>query len=313
MQEELKSIAEKARLEINQAESAEELKAVQVRYLGKKGRITAVLRSMGSLPAAERPVVGKLANQIRDDLIAEIAKREDQLRDLARSRQVAAERLDVTMPGIPQPLGHLHPLTLVMDEIAEIFLGMGFNIAEGPEVETDYYNFEALNIPKDHPARDMQDSFYFGSDILLRTHTSPVQVHTMVKTAPNVPVRIIAPGKVYRRDDDATHSPMFHQVEGLAIDRNISLSDLKGTLLLFVRQMFGAHQQVRLRPSFFPFTEPSAEVDMSCVICAGKGCRVCKETGWLAWFTRGFWKCPATIRKNTLVMPLVWELSGLPC
>ncbi|HHU30230.1 MAG: phenylalanine--tRNA ligase subunit alpha [Bacillota bacterium] len=298
MQEELKSIAEKARLEINQAESAEELKAVQVRYLGKKGRITAVLRSMGSLPAAERPVVGKLANQIRDDLIAEIAKREDQLRDLARSRQVAAERLDVTMPGIPQPLGHLHPLTLVMDEIAEIFLGMGFNIAEGPEVETDYYNFEALNIPKDHPARDMQDSFYFGSDILLRTHTSPVQVHTMVKTAPNVPVRIIAPGKVYRRDDDATHSPMFHQVEGLAIDRNISLSDLKGTLLLFVRQMFGAHQQVRLRPSFFPFTEPSAEVDMSCVICAGKGCRVCKETGWLEILGAG------------MVHPRVLEMSG---
>jgi phenylalanyl-tRNA synthetase alpha chain len=298
MQEELKSIAEKARLEINQAESAEELKAVQVRYLGKKGRITAVLRSMGSLPAAERPVVGKLANQIRDDLIAEIAKREDQLRDLARSRQVAAERLDVTMPGIPQPLGHLHPLTLVMDEIAEIFLGIGFNIAEGPEVETDYYNFEALNIPKDHPARDMQDSFYFGSDILLRTHTSPVQVHTMVKTAPNVPVRIIAPGKVYRRDDDATHSPMFHQVEGLAIDRNISLSDLKGTLLLFVRQMFGAHQQVRLRPSFFPFTEPSAEVDMSCVICAGKGCRVCKETGWLEILGAG------------MVHPRVLEMSG---
>ncbi len=211
---------------------------------------------------------------------------------------MAAERLDVTMPGIPQPLGHLHPLTLVMDEIAEIFLGMGFNIAEGPEVETDYYNFEALNIPKDHPARDMQDSFYFGSDILLRTHTSPVQVHTMVKTAPNVPVRIIAPGKVYRRDDDATHSPMFHQVEGLAIDRNISLSDLKGTLLLFVRQMFGAHQQVRLRPSFFPFTEPSAEVDMSCVICAGKGCRVCKETGWLEILGAG------------MVHPRVLEMSG---
>jgi phenylalanyl-tRNA synthetase alpha chain len=298
MQEELKSIAEKARLEINQAESAEALKAVQVRYLGKKGRITAVLRSMGSLPAAERPVVGKLANQIRDDLTAEIAKREDQLRDFARSRQMAAERLDVTMPGIPQPLGHLHPLTLVMDEIAEIFLGMGFNIAEGPEVETDYYNFEALNIPKDHPARDMQDSFYFGSEILLRTHTSPVQVHTMEKTAPNVPVRIIAPGKVYRRDDDATHSPMFHQVEGLAIDRNISLSDLKGTLLLFVRQMFGAHQQVRLRPSFFPFTEPSAEVDMSCVICAGKGCRVCKETGWLEILGAG------------MVHPRVLEMSG---
>lgn len=185
-----------------------------------------------------------------------------------------------------------------MDEIAEIFLGMGFTVAEGPEVETDYYNFEALNLPKDHPAREMQDSFYFTPDMLLRTHTSPVQVHTMEKMAPQVPVRIIAPGKVYRRDDDATHSPMFHQVEGLVIDHHISLADLKGTLLLFAQQMFGPHQQVRLRPSFFPFTEPSAEVDITCMVCNGKGCRTCKDTGWIEILGSG------------MVHPRVLEMSG---
>ncbi|NLZ38446.1 MAG: phenylalanine--tRNA ligase subunit alpha [Firmicutes bacterium] len=298
MQEKLKAIATGARTDISMAKSQEELKKIQVKYLGKKGEITAVLRGMGQLSPEERPLIGSLANKIRDELEALFAERELQLRKEEQQRRIAAEKVDITLPGRPQELGHLHPLTTVMDEIAEIFLGMGFTIADGPEVETDYYNFEALNIPKDHPARDMQDSFYFNPEMLLRTHTSPVQVHTMEKLAPQVPVRIIAPGKVYRRDDDATHSPMFHQVEGLVIDYNVSLADLKGTLLLFARQMFGSHQQVRLRPSFFPFTEPSAEVDISCVMCHGKGCKVCKDTGWIEILGSG------------MVHPRVLEMSG---
>ncbi|EEG76446.1 phenylalanine--tRNA ligase subunit alpha [Dethiobacter alkaliphilus] len=298
MQDKLKAIAENARQEIAAAATEKELKEIQVRFLGKKGEMTAVLRGMGKLPPEERPVVGGLANQIRDELTELFAAREEELRSAERQKDMAAQRVDVTLPGRPQELGHMHPLTRVMDEIAEIFLGMGFTIAEGPEIETDYYNFEALNIPKEHPAREMQDSFYIRPDILLRTHTSPVQVRTMEKVAPEVPVRIIAPGKVYRRDDDATHSPMFHQVEGLVIDRNISLSDLKGTLLLFAQQMFGPHQQVRLRPSFFPFTEPSAEVDISCFLCSGDGCRICKDTGWIEILGSG------------MVHPRVLEMSG---
>ena len=297
MQDTLKSIAANARQEIASAQTEKEIKEIQVRFLGKKGEMTAVLRGMGKLPAEERPVVGGLANQIRDELTELFATREQELRNIARKKSMVSERVDVTLPGRPQELGHVHPLTQVMDEIADIFLGMGFTIEEGPEIETDYYNFEALNIPKEHPAREMQDSFYIRPDILLRTHTSPVQIRTMEAVAPE-PVRIIAPGKVYRRDDDATHSPMFHQVEGLVIDRNISLSDLKGTLLLFAQQMFGSHQQVRLRPSFFPFTEPSAEVDISCFLCSGKGCRICKDTGWIEILGSG------------MVHPRVLEMSG---
>ncbi|MGI6659719.1 MAG: phenylalanine--tRNA ligase subunit alpha [Dethiobacteraceae bacterium] len=298
MKEKLQAIADQARAEISAAKTQDALKQVQIRYLGKKGAMTSVLRGMGQLPPEERPLVGSLANKIRDELTALFAERQNELRQEERLAQMAKERLDVTLPGRPLELGYLHPLTQVMDEIAEIFLGMGFTVAEGPEVETDYYNFEALNLPKDHPAREMQDSFYFTPDMLLRTHTSPVQVHTMEKMAPQVPVRIIAPGKVYRRDDDATHSPMFHQVEGLVIDHHISLADLKGTLLLFAQQMFGPHQQVRLRPSFFPFTEPSAEVDITCMVCNGKGCRTCKDTGWIEILGSG------------MVHPRVLEMSG---
>lgn len=298
MQAQLAEIAEKARAEIKSAETEDDLKKVQVRYLGKKGEITAVLRGMGKLSPEERPVIGSLANQIRDEIAALLEERAQILRREARQRQMEAERVDVTLPGRPFAQGFLHPLTQVIEEICDIFLGMGFSIVEGPEVETDYYNFEALNIPKDHPAREMQDSFYFQPEILLRTHTSPMQVRTMEKVAPQVPVRIIAPGKVYRRDDDATHSPMFHQIEGLAIDYNISLADLKGTLLTFARQMFGSSQQVRLRPSFFPFTEPSAEVDISCVICGGSGCSVCKNTGWIEILGAG------------MVHPKVLAMSG---
>jgi phenylalanyl-tRNA synthetase alpha chain len=298
MQEKLQAIRQQAGLEIAAAVSEDELKQIQIRFLGKKGEMTAVLRGMGQLPAEERPVIGNLANQIRDELTVLFDNQAEELRQSARQKAMVADRVDVTLPGKAQALGHRHPLSLILDEIADIFLGMGFTIAEGPEIETDYYNFEALNIPKEHPAREMQDSFYIRPDILLRTHTSPVQVRTMEKVAPQVPVRIIAPGKVYRRDDDATHSPMFHQVEGLVIDRNISLADLKGTLLLFARQMFGPKQQVRLRPSFFPFTEPSAEVDIACVMCAGQGCRTCKDTGWIEILGSG------------MVHPRVLEMSG---
>ena len=298
MREKLENLAGQATTEITKAGTQEELKDLRVKYLGKRGEITGILKGMGQLPPEERPLIGSLANKVRDELSLLFSNREDDLRDTLRKLKVAEERVDVTLPGRMQMVGHHHPLSTVMDEIAEIFLGMGFTIAEGPEIETDYYNFDALNIPAEHPAKEMQDSFYVGSGFLLRTHTSPVQVRTMEKKAPHIPIRIIAPGKVYRRDDDATHSPMFHQVEGLVIDRQISLADLKGTLLLFTQQMFGEKRQVRLRPSFFPFTEPSAEVDMSCVICDGAGCRVCKDTGWIEILGSG------------MVHPNVLRMSG---
>lgn len=298
MQKKLREIHNQAVAEIATVQTEEDLKQIQIRFLGKKGELTSLLRGMGQLPPEERPLVGGLANQIRDELTNLFTAREEELRSMARHKAMTKEQVDVTLPGKPPMIGHLHPLTLIMEEIAEIFLGMGFTIKEGPEIETEYYNFEALNIPREHPAREMQDSFYIRPEILLRTHTSPVQIRTMEELAPQVPVRIIAPGKVYRRDDDATHSPMFHQVEGLVIDRDISLSDLKGTLLLFARQMFGPNQQVRLRPSFFPFTEPSAEVDIACVICGGQGCRVCKDSGWIEILGSG------------MVHPRVLELSG---
>jgi phenylalanyl-tRNA synthetase alpha chain len=228
-----------------------------------------------------RPRFGQLANEVRSFLEGELDRKTEALLLREKSVQLEAEAVDVTLPGRQFATGHKHPLTLVLEEIKRIFTGMGFEIVEGPEVETDYYNFEALNIPKGHPARDMQDTFYITDDLLLRTHTSPMQARTMERTRPHLPVRVIVPGKVYRRDDDATHSPMFHQVEGLLIDRQCTLGDLKGVLLTFARQMFGADREIRLRPSFFPFTEPSAEVDISCMSCKGSGCRVCSGTGWL--------------------------------
>lgn len=298
MKDKLQDIKERAQREIEEVLESERLKEVQVKYLGKKGEITQVLRSMGSLSKGERPVIGNLANQVKEEISGLIDDRKCQLAQGEKAAQMETERIDVTLPGNLPLLGQKHPLTLVMDEIKEIFLGMGFTIADGPEIETDYYNFEALNIPKEHPARDMQDSFYISEEIVLRTHTSPVQIRTMEKVAPAVPLRIIAPGRVYRRDDDATHSPMFHQVEGFAVDKDISLGDLKGTLLLFARQMFGKELKIRLRPSFFPFTEPSAEVDISCVICQGEGCRVCGQSGWLEVLGAG------------MIHPRVLEVSG---
>ncbi|MBQ5636522.1 MAG: phenylalanine--tRNA ligase subunit alpha, partial [Selenomonadales bacterium] len=252
-----------------------------VKYLGKKGSLTSILRGMGALSAEERPRIGQIVNEIRAELDGVIEAKGTELKEAELTKRLASERIDVTLPGRQPSEGHRHPLTLTLERIKEIFMQLGFTVAEGPEVEQDYYNFELLNLPKDHPARDMQDSFYITEEILLRTHTSPIQARTMQAANPNDPVKIIAPGKVYRRDYDATHSPMFTQVEGLLIDKNISFADLKGTLELFIHQMFGDNVGVRFRPSFFPFTEPSAEVDISCVICGGKGCRVCKGTGWL--------------------------------
>jgi len=281
MQDELARIREEAERDLRRAVSLDEVEAWRVKYLGKKGVLTRVLRSMGELPPQERPTVGRLANELRAWLEDELERRRRALRAAEREKEIAVEALDVTLPGRPVPRGRCHPLSQVLEEITRIFVEMGFAVAEGPEVELDYYNFEALNIPPDHPARDMQDSFYLDNEVLLRTHTSPVQIRVMEKMAPAIPVRIIAPGRVYRRDDDATHSPMFHQVEGLLVDRGISFAHLKGTLQAFVEQMFGSDRRMRFRPSYFPFTEPSAEVDISCVVCGGSGCRVCGQTGWL--------------------------------
>ncbi|MBS3937339.1 MAG: phenylalanine--tRNA ligase subunit alpha [Peptococcaceae bacterium] len=257
------------------------LEQYRVELLGKKGQLTAILRSMGALSPDERPVVGQRANEVRDALTAALGERSLLLGEEELSRRLLLESIDVTMPGKVRYLGHKHPLNRIIEEITNIFLRLGFSVADGPEVETEYYNFEALNVPKDHPARDMQDSFYLTNGLVLRTQTSPVQVRSMEKMSPYCPVRIISPGKVYRRDDDATHSPMFQQVEGLVIDRGINLGHLKATLLFFAREMFGADREIRLRPSYFPFTEPSAEVDVSCGSCKGSGCQVCKHTGWI--------------------------------
>jgi len=274
------AIAREARDAAAAAQSAAALEQVRVTYLGRQGLLTQLLRSLGTLPAAERPLVGAAANEAKRELEALLET--GLAAALARERRTARERErpDLTLPGRRPPLGGLHPLTLVADEIIAIFAGLGFSVAEGPEVETDYYNFEALNIPRDHPARDMQDTLYLTDDTLLRTHTSPVQIRTMKAQRP--PVRIIVPGKVYRRDvADMSHSPMFHQVEGLAVDRAITMGDLRGTLELFAREMFGPRSRIRFRPSFFPFTEPSAEVDVLCFVCQGGGCRLCKQGGWL--------------------------------
>jgi len=298
LEEKLRRLKEEASKALAEARTIEELNEIRVRILGKKGELTQILRGMGSLSAEERPRIGQVANEVRDAIERELASRTARLKELIKEQKMFNEKIDVTLPGTPLLRGRKHPLTIIREEIQEIFLGLGYSIAEGPEIETDYYNFEALNIPKDHPARDMQDTFFIGPEILLRTHTSPVQVRTMEKTAPELPVKIIVPGKVYRRDDDATHSPMFNQVEGLAVDRRITFSDLKGTLDLFAKRMFGMKTKTRFRPSFFPFTEPSAEVDISCVICGGTGCRVCSYTGWLEILGSG------------MVHPRVLEVSG---
>ncbi len=268
-------ILEQATEELAGAVDPDAVGQLQVKYLGRKGLVTRFLRNISNLPAEQRPAAGKRANQVKKHLEKEFARIQKQL----EAGNQVAERLDVSLPGRGVLPGCLHPITQVSREICDIFARMGFEVVEGPEVETDYYNFEALNIPKNHPARDMQDTFYISENIVLRTHTSPTQPRVMEKQAP--PVRIVAPGKVYRCDSDLTHTPMFHQVEGLLVDEGVSFGDLKGILTAFVHQMFDSRTNLRFRPSFFPFTEPSAEVDIGCVICRGKGCRVCSHTGWL--------------------------------
>ena len=274
------AIAEEARQAVSAARTSAELEQARVRFLGRQGVLTQLLRALGTLAPEERPLVGAAANETKRELEALLATRRLATQDAERRVRRATERLDLTLPGRRPPWGALHPLTRVHDEIVSIFAGLGFSVAEGPEIETEYHNFEALNIPRDHPARDMQDTFYLSESTLLRTHTSPVQVRTMLAQKP--PVRIIVPGRVFRRDiADMSHSPMFHQVEGLAVDRSITMSDLKATLELFAREMFGRQSRIRFRPSFFPFTEPSAEVDVLCFVCQGSGCRLCKQGGWL--------------------------------
>lgn len=280
MKEMLNKIKETVEGLLASAESLESLEEIRIKYLGKKGELTAVLKGMGKLSAEERPVIGALANEIRDFLGNEIDAKKDELEKAQLAEKLKEEVIDVTMPGKTQELGKLHPLTKVMNELKDIFIGLGFEIADGPEVEYDYYNFEALNIPKNHPARDTQDTFYIEDNIVLRTQTSPMQVRVMEKQKP--PIRVIAPGRVYRSDAvDATHSPIFHQIEGLVVDKGVTMADLKGTLETALKALYGENTKVRFRPHHFPFTEPSAEVDVSCFVCGGKGCSVCKGEGWI--------------------------------
>lgn len=279
MKAKLKKIEEAALQAAAEAATEVELQQVRARYLGRKGEITAVMKGMGQLTPEERPLAGALANEVKDRLEAAFTERQEGLRQEFMQQKLANERLDVTLPGRRQRRGYKHPITQVTEEIVTIFAALGFGVAEGPEIERDFFNFEALNIPKDHPARDMQDTFYVSEDVVLRTHTSPVQIRTMLKQKP--PLRVVAPGTVYRRDSDVTHSPMFHQIEGFLVDRKVTFGDLKGILTTFITEFFGKNVDVRFRPSFFPFTEPSAEVDIQCVICGGSGCRVCGQSGWL--------------------------------
>jgi phenylalanyl-tRNA synthetase alpha chain len=276
MKDQVLDTEKKALHDLVEAKDLPGLEKFRVSYLGKKGLLTSLMKRLGELSASERPEAGQMLNRLKSDL----TKRYDEARERILLRKVeGADLLDVTLPGREPFRGHLHPITQVSLEICDIFRRMGFKVVEGPEVELDYYNFEALNIPVDHPARDMQDTFYVSDKVLLRTHTSPMEVRVMESQSP--PVRIISPGKVYRRDSDVSHTPMFHQVEGLLVDKGVTFGDLKGTLTSFVHQMFGRETALRFRPSFFPFTEPSAEVDIQCVICRGKGCRTCKNTGWI--------------------------------
>ncbi|PLX98070.1 MAG: phenylalanine--tRNA ligase subunit alpha [Desulfuromonas sp.] len=279
MKEQLEQIGAKAREALLKSASEVELQQAKSIFLGKKGEVTGLMKGMRDLPADQRPEFGAQVNRVKGDLEELFEQRLQQVRESAIDERLSSEKIDVTLPGRTSSRGTCHPVSMVAADLVEIFSGLGFSVAEGPEVEKDFYNFEALNIPKDHPARDMQDTFYVSEDVVLRTHTSPVQIRSMLKHQP--PVRLIAPGTVYRRDSDLTHSPMFHQIEGFLVDKNITFGDLKGILTTFITEYFGTKTGVRFRPSFFPFTEPSAEVDIQCVICGGSGCRVCKGSGWL--------------------------------
>lgn len=298
MKEQLNNIKVQAEKELASVDGMPELENLRVKYLGKKGELTTVLRGMGSLSVEERPLIGQLANEVRGFIENKLDETKKTLMNNERNIKLQKEVIDVTMPGKRTQLGTRHPLTMIIDEVKDMFIGMGYEIAEGPEVELDYYNFEALNIPKNHPARDVQDTFYINENIVLRSQTSPVQVRVMEKQKP--PIKVICPGRVFRSDAvDATHSPIFHQIEGLVVDKGITMGDLVGTLQMFAKGLFGEDTKIRLRPHHFPFTEPSAEVDVSCWTCGGKGCRVCKNEGWIEILGAG------------MVHPKVLETCGI--
>jgi len=294
--EDLLSLRDSFQRESSSVTSLPELQQLKVKYLGKKGLVTEKLKTLSAITPEQRPAYGKTVNEVKQHIEQEITRLELLLKREDYKKSILTEAIDVTLPGKYTPFGREHPIHMVLSEITGIFSSMGFEVEEGPEVELDYYNFEALNIPKNHPARDMQDTFYISDDVVLRTHTSPVQIRVMEKRKP--PLKIIAPGKVYRCDADISHTPMFHQVEGFMVDTDIAFSDLKGVLQLFIHSMFSAETPVRFRPSYFPFTEPSAEVDMGCIFCSGKGCRVCKQTGWLEILGAG------------MIHPRVFEYAG---
>ncbi|MGA3206797.1 MAG: phenylalanine--tRNA ligase subunit alpha [Syntrophales bacterium] len=279
MLKELEELQRQAESELRKSNTEEELRAVKTKYLGRKGILTKLLRGLGNIEPEVRPQVGNRCNEIKVALTVAIENALKARTALKKGGELLRDRIDVTLPGRKVRFGKEHPVALVCEDICDIFAGLGFSVVQGPEIELDYYNFEALNIPKDHPARDMQDTFYVEDNIVLRTHTSPVQIRVMEKQRP--PVRILSPGRVYRPDSDISHTPMFHQIEGLLVDKGITFGDLKGVLTLFLKQMFGGDTALRFRPSFFPFTEPSAEVDIKCVMCRGTGCRVCSQSGWL--------------------------------
>ncbi len=279
MQDQLEQIRTEALAEMQEVETLETLEKLRIKYFGRKGLFTDVMKGMGKLSKEHKPVIGKLSNEIRSEITNKFDQVTEELNQQKHEHQLKEETIDITLPGRRRQTGRRHPITQVLNQIQLIFKGMGFQAVEGPEIELEFYNFDALNTPKDHPARDLQDTFYIDDGIVLRTHTSPVQIRVMKETTP--PIRIIVPGKVYRRDYDITHLPMFNQVEGLLVDHHVTFSELKGVLYSFARQMFGDTIQVRFRPHFFPFTEPSAEVDISCIFCDSKGCRVCSHTGWL--------------------------------
>lgn len=297
MKEKIESIKSAALFAIEQATTSSGLNDVRVRFLGKSGEITSLMKLLGTVSKEERPAMGKALNDVRVQIESALDAKTAVVEESEKQARLAAEAVDVTLPGKTPAKGSLHPLTLVREDILRVFLGMGFSVAEGPEIESDLYNFQLLNVPKDHPARDMQDTFYVNDNFVLRTHTSPMQARIMTTTQP--PIRVVIPGRVYRSDDDASHSPIFHQIEGLAVDKHITVGDLEGCLQTFAEQMFSSDTRIRLRPSYFPFTEPSVEVDVTCAICHGKGCRVCKGTGWVEILGAG------------IVNPAVLEMCGI--
>ena len=299
MYDKLEELREKIRKDLGEVKCVDDLKNIRVQYLGKKGALTEILRGLGSVAAEERPKVGKMVNEVRSKVEARIADQMKLLEARQLEEKMASEKIDVTLPGRKAAEGHLHPVTLTLREIKKVFMRMGFEVAEGPEIENDYFNFEALNLPKDHPARDMQDTFYLTDEFLMRTQTSPVQARTMQSRTPNSPIRMICPGTVYRNDYDATHSPMFHQVEGMVIDKGVTMADLKGTLNTVVEMLYGKGTKTRFRPHHFPFTEPSCEMDVQCHKCGGVGCPTCKGEGWIELLGAG------------MIHPKVLKMSGI--